>query len=125
MKVLLQIALFFVLCMMSMGISHLLPFTFPASAIAMILLFLVFLVRALRPAVLRESSEFFTQNMAFFFIPASVGILDCFDRIRGAIIPILVICVISTFVTFAATVYTVRGITFLQKKYRIRRNRHE
>lgn len=84
----------------------------------MVLLFLGFSVRIIRMEDLRESSDFMLKNMAFFFIPASVGIVEYFPLVRDTWLPLLLICIIATFVTFAATAYTVRLVLWLQTKFR-------
>lgn len=121
MKILLQLAGIFALCILGEGIAAILPFAFPGSAIAMILLFLGFLFKLVKPSALEETGSFLLGNMAIFFIPAAVGLMDCFGKIKSALIPIFVICILSTILTFAATAYTVRLTVFLQKKFRERR----
>ncbi len=125
MKILLQIAGIFILCVVSEGIAALLPFAFPGSALAMVLLFLGFLFRIVKPSQIQESGGFLLNNMAIFFVPAGVGLMECFGRIKGALLPIFAVCILSTILTFAATAYTVRFTVFLQKKYRKRREDHE
>ncbi len=124
MKILLQLAGIFALCLVCSGISELLPFVFPGSAIAMILLFLAFLLKVIRPSAIEETGSFLLHNMAFFFVPPGVALLECFGEIRHALIPIFIICVVSTFVTFVATAYTVRFACFLQRKFGERGNHH-
>ena len=121
MKILLQMAIVFGVCLVGEGVAALLPFAFPASAIAMILLFLCFFFRVLRVKQVEQVSRFLLENMALFFIPAGVGILDCIERVRGAVIPILVICAVSTFVTFTVTAYTVRLTTSVINRCKRRR----
>ncbi len=123
MKILLQLAGVFALCMVGEGIAAVLPLAFPGSAIAMILLFLGFMLKIIKPSAIGETSDFLLGNMAIFFVPAAVGLMECFGRIKGALIPIFVICILSTILTFAATAYTVRITVFLQKKIRERRRR--
>ncbi|MBO5364393.1 MAG: CidA/LrgA family protein [Clostridia bacterium] len=123
MKILLQLAGIFTLCVMSEGVAALLPFAFPGSAIAMVLLFLGFLFKLVKPSQIQESSDFLLNNMAIFFVPAGVGLMECFDRIRSSLGPIFVICILSTVLTFAATAYTVRLVVYFQKKHRERRLR--
>ena len=54
--------------------------------------------------------------MAFFFIPAGVGIIEQFDLIKNDIVPLLAICVVSTVLTFAAASGTVNLVLKLQNK---------
>lgn len=125
MKILLQFAVIFALCLAGEGIAALLPFAFPASAVAMTLLFFCFLFRILKTEAIESSARFLLENMSLFFIPAGVGILNCIDQIKNAVMPLLLICVLSTFVTFAAAAYAVRLTVWILKKYRERRAFHE
>lgn len=123
MKILLQLAGIFILCLVGEGISDVLPFAFPGSAIAMILLLLGFLFKVIKPSAVEETGNFLLGNMAVFFVPASVGLMECFGKIQSALIPFFLICILSTILTFAATAYTVRLTIFLQNKSRERRER--
>lgn len=122
-KILLQLGGIFALCIAGEGIASVLPFAFPGSAIAMILLFLAFLLNVIKPSNLEETGNFLLGNMSVFFIPAAVGLMDCFGKIKSALLPIFIICILSTILTFAATAYTVRLTIFLQKKFRERSER--
>ena len=54
--------------------------------------------------------------MAFFFIPAGVGIMEYADELLPYLLPLLLICVITTILTFAASALTAKLIIFLQEK---------
>ena len=126
MKILLQIAAVFGICWVGEGLAKLLPL--PGSVISMILLLILLLTGLLKPHHIREKSDFLLQNMAFFFIPAGVGILENFDQLKANLLlevfgilwenllPFLAICILSTFLTFAVTAYTVKGAMWLQKR---------
>lgn len=116
MKLLRQIGLVLGICFVGEGISLLLPFSFPGSVVAMILLFLLLRSGKLKPQHIREKSNFLLSNMAFFFIPAGVRILGDFAQIRESLIPLLLICVITTVLTFAAAAFAVKGVLAIQKK---------
>ena len=107
MKIIIQIAIIFSICWVSQIIEALLPIAFPASVIAMVLLLLL-LSGVLRVDHIREKSDFLLSNMAFFFIPAGVSVINYFDVLASALLPLLVICVVSTVLTFAVTAYAVR-----------------
>ena len=72
----------------------------------MIVLFLIFLSGAAKTESLKETNDFLMENMALFFIPAGVGIVQYYDIMKNAVWQIVVICIVSTFVTFAVTAYT-------------------
>lgn len=115
MKILLQIGAVFLICLIGEGLSLILPFPFPGSVIAMILLFLLLLFGVLKVESIRQKAEFMQQNMAFFFIPAGVGIIDYFDVLQSTWLPFLMICLITTILTFAATALTVTLVMKLQR----------
>ena len=51
--------------------------------------------------------------MAFFFIPAGVNVINYLDILRANWLPLLLICVLTTIITFAATAYSVRFTMYL------------
>lgn len=108
MKIICQIAIIFTICWISQIVEAILPFPFPASVIGMVLLLILLLIRALKVDHIREKSDFLLSNMAFFFIPAGVSIINYFDILASNLIPLLVICLVSTLLTFAVTAWTVR-----------------
>ena len=107
MKIIIQIAIIFSICWVSQIIEALLPIAFPASVIGMVLLLLLLLTRGLRVDHIREKSDFLLSNMAFFFIPAGVSIINYFDVLASNLLPLLAVCIISTILTFAVTAWAV------------------
>ena len=81
MRLLLEIGIIFGLCLVGEGIAMILPLPIPGNIIAMLVLLVCLLVKWLKPRHIEHVSQFLLQNMAFFFIPASIGILKNFDRI--------------------------------------------
>ena len=116
MKIILQIGVVLAICLLGEGVSLLLPIPFPGSVIAMILLFLLLLSGLLRPEHIRQKSDFLLQNMAFFFIPAGVGIVEYAEDLLPFLLPLLLICVITTVLTFAASALTAKLVIHLQEK---------
>lgn len=121
MKILTQIGIVLGVCLVGEGISLLLPFPFPGSVIGMILLFLLLFFGILRPDHIAQKADFLLRNMAFFFIPAGVGILESFEALRGRLLILIGICALTTLLTFAATAFTVRGVMALQAALERRR----
>ena len=108
MKIIKQFGIIFSLCWLATVIEGLLPIAFPASVIAMLLLLVSLLAGVLKIDHIREKSDFLLANMAFFFIPAGVNVINYLDILKENWPPLLLICVITTVVTFAATAYSVR-----------------
>lgn len=110
MKIFKQIGIIFSVCWIAQIIESVLPFDFPASVIGMILLFLLLLSRVLKVDHIREKSDFLLSNMAFFFIPAGVSIINYFDVLKSCVLQLVVICIVSTVITFAATAYSMKFV---------------
>ena len=103
MKIITQIGVLFGVCLGGVGISANLPFPFPASVSAMLLLFALLLCRVVKPGQIDEIAGFLTKNMAILFLPAAVGIIESLDILRDSGIQILIICLVSTLLTFGVT----------------------
>lgn len=108
MTIIKQIGILFTICWLSNIVEYFLPFDFPASVIGLILLLLAFLTGTLKLKHIREKSNFLLSNMAFFFIPAGVSMINYFSLLKNNVIQLILICFISTILTFVATAYSIR-----------------
>ena len=117
-NILWQVGILFVVCLAAQWLVTLLPFAFPASVLAMILVFLLLLAGVIKVRQIKELSNWFAQNMAFLFVPACAGVLNYFDLIAANLFPILFISVVTTFLVFGATGWTVKGLMRLQARPR-------
>lgn len=118
MKIVTQIGIIFSVCWISQVIESVLPFSFPASVIGMLLLFALLFFRVLKVEHIREKSDFLLSNMAFFFIPAGVSIINYFDVLKNCVFQLIFICAVSTVVTFAATAYSMKLVIRLMRRQR-------
>ena len=116
MKIIKQTGIIFFICWISVILEALLPFAFPASVIGMVLLLLFLLSGLLKVEHIREKSDFLLANMAFFFIPAGVNVMNYLDILRQNWLPLLAVCLLTTVITFAATAYSVRFTMSLRAK---------
>lgn len=120
-RLLKEIAIIFLICIAGSAVSALIPVPTPASVVSMVLLFLCFILKILKPNQIRTTSGYLLDNMAFFFVPSGVEIMTVFDTVKSNVVGILVICLLSTVVTFAATAYTVIAVMKIQSGLKNRR----
>lgn len=92
--------------------------SWPASIIGMILLFFCLAAGILKIEHIQEKADFLLENMSFFFIPAGVSIINYLDILENALVQLIVICAVSTVITFVVTAYTV---TFTMRLLRRRK----
>lgn len=116
MKILLQLAFVCAICIAGNAISSILPFTFPGSIIAMLLLFLLFCLRAVKVEQINPTGKWLQDNMAFFFLPANLMIMEELELISQVWVQLLLISVVSTIVTFAAAAWAATFAAKLQDK---------
>lgn len=108
MDIFVQIGIIFGICWFSQFIEQLLPFAFPATVIGLILSFFALLFRFIKVKDIQKVSAFLQGNMAIFFVPAGVNIINYMDILKENFIPLIVIIVVSTIVTFAVTAYSIK-----------------
>ena len=125
MKIIRQLAILFGLCFISLCIEKILPIPFPASVIAMILLLVLLFAKVIRPAQIQESSDFLMVILQMLFIPAAASIMNYVGVIRDNFVPLIVVCVASLFITFAATAYAVQLTMHLMEKGRKKGEKHD
>ena len=70
----------------------------------------------MKEETIKDVADFLLGNMAFFFVPAGVSIINYFDILKSTVLQLLVICVVSTIVTFAVTAYVVTLTVKLMEK---------
>ena len=113
MKHLKQLALLLACCVGGNLISALLHGALPGNVLGLTLLLVLLICRAVKLHHVEDTADFLLQNMAFFFIPAGVGI---FADIKGEILAILAVCLLTTLCTAAATALTVHIVLKLQHR---------
>lgn len=75
----------------------------PSSVIGMLLLTLFLKLKIVRLEWVKGISDFLVDNLGFFFVPAGVALMTCFDLIREEWLPIVVATVISTAIVLVVT----------------------
>lgn len=103
-----EAAVIFGLCLLGEGLATLLPVPFPASVISMVLLAALLLIGWIREGHIQRFSEFLIQNMAFFFLPTAVGILEHLDLLKDQMLPILAVILLTVPVVYGITAWTVQ-----------------
>lgn len=108
MNIMAQAAIIFGVCLVSEGVAALIPVAFPASVIALLLLMLLLFTGALKPEHIRELSGFLVANMAFFFLPSCVGVMEHAPAILRQLAPFLLISFLTTPLVYLATAWAVQ-----------------
>jgi holin-like protein len=107
-NVIAQLGIIFGICLISEGISALLPFAMPASIIGMLLLLLMLILKIVKTEQIRSVTDFLIGNLPFFFVPAVVGLINYLDILSANAVKMVLVVFVSMAATFAATMWAVR-----------------
>ena len=103
-----EVAIICGVCLASEGIAALIPVSFPASVIALVLLALLLFSKLLKPEHIQRFSGFLVANMAFFFLPSCVGVIEHAPAILRQLAPFLLISFLTTPLVYFVTAWTVQ-----------------
>lgn len=100
MKYIKQIVIIFGFCLLGEILASLIPLPIPASIYGLIALFLALITGILKEEAIAESANFLISGMSVLFVAPAVNILAYFGVIAPALVPICLIIILSTFLTF-------------------------
>lgn len=116
MNVMAELALIFVICLAGEGIVALLPVSFPASVLSMVLLMLLLMTGVIKQHKIQAVSAFLVTNMGLFFVPSLVGTLEYLDVLRARLVPFVVVTLLTTPIVYLVTAWTVQLLMKAAKK---------
>ena len=82
----------------------------PGNVIGMVILFLLLYLKVIKVEQISTISNFFLEHLAFFFIPAGVGLISSFSVIKNIWLQLLIVCFVSTAITMICTGLLVQKI---------------
>lgn len=88
------------------AISALLPITIPGSILGMLILFALLASQILPPNWVKPGCHLLIRYMALLFVPIGVGVMNYYGVLRDQFGPIVVSCLVSTFVVMIVVGYT-------------------
>ena len=118
MTALVQLALIFGICLAGEAISALLPIVFPGSICAMLILLVLLCTKVVKTNQLAPTGTWLQKNMAFFFLPANISIMEEFGLISQFWLRLLFIGILTTIITFAAAAGAATLAIIIQEKIR-------
>lgn len=104
-NLLLQSLVIFFLTFLGEMIAKLLPFPFPSSILGMFFLILLLFAKVIKEEHIAEKTKFIFTYMPIIFLPAAVNLLKYFDVLASIWWQFLLICFVSTAITFFVTAF--------------------
>lgn len=116
MKHMKQLGVLLACCVGGSLLSLLLRGLLPGNVLGLTLLLVLLIFGAIRLHHVESVADFLLQNMAFFFLPAMLGVLEIWNDIKSEALAILAVCLLTTLCTAAATALTVHIVFRLQHR---------
>ena len=125
MKIIKQIFIILLFYVIGEAISHIVELIFPSifipgTIIGMILLLTFLITEKIKLEHVNEVGTFLTSNMAFFFIPAAVSVIEYIDILKSVFLKIILIVIISTVINFFVIAWVVKMTIKRQAKLSVK-----
>ena len=95
--------LIFTINYVGMLLSKILHFPLPGTIVSLLLLFLMLQFKVLKLEKIENAGNFLLLNMTIFFMPPTVKIIDSYELLEKDLFKIIVIIIVSTFLTMGIT----------------------
>lgn len=84
-------------------LNTVLPLPVPAGVYGLFLLLTALCFHFVRLEEISEVGDFLLDTMPLMFVPAAVGLMDCFEELKAVLLPVFVISTLSTLFVMAVT----------------------
>lgn len=103
MKYIRQFAIILTISFLGELLKSLIPLSIPASIYGLVLMLAALCTGIIKLDSVKETGKFLVEVMPLMFIPAAVGLTESWGIIRPALVPILVITLVSTVLVMAVS----------------------
>lgn len=109
-----QVAIILGICLAGELLNNLLNIPIPGNVLGMILLLLLLVTGVIKLEMIDKITKFLLEHLAFFFVPAGIGLLSNLELIKDQWFAIIVTITISTVLVMVVTGLTVQ---FLMRRW--------
>jgi len=103
MKILRQFLIILLISLLGEILSGLLPFPVPASVYGLVLMMAALMTGAILIPQVKEAAVILIELMPVMFIPAAVGLMTVWEKLRPMVVPVIVITFVTTLLVMGAT----------------------
>ncbi len=101
--IIIHIIILYVFSLVGTLIKDLFNLAVPGSVVGLLLLFILLMTNIIKLEWIEDGAQFLIRNLVFFFIPATVGVMNYFDLFKGKGILLIVVALISTILVMATS----------------------
>ncbi len=103
MKYIKQIAIIITISFLGEVLSRVLPFSIPASVYGLFLMLIALMTKVIKPAQVKDVSNFLMDVMPIMFVPSSVGIMVSWGLLKDILVPALIVSMLGTLLVMIAS----------------------
>lgn len=96
-------------------LSHYIPLGIPASIYGMVIMFTLLCTGVLKLESVREVGKFLVGIMGIMFVPATVGIIDCWDVFSRNLWLYLIVIMVTTIIVMSVSALVTQSLGKLKK----------
>lgn len=116
MKYIYQIGIISIISFVAELLYVLLPFPVPASVYGLVILLVLLLTKVVKLEQVEDVADWLIKIMPILFIGPSVGLMNSFDAIKGQVLPLAIMCVLSTLGVMIVTSVTAQAVIRIKRK---------
>lgn len=116
MKYIIQFEIILAISLIGELLNRIIPLPIPASIYGMAIMFTALCTGLIKLSAVKETGYFLVQIMPMMFIPATVGLLESWDKMQSFITAIIVIALVSTVLVILTSGHATQLIIRLKQR---------
>lgn len=109
MKQLKQLLIIILFTLLGAFIANLIPINIPGSVVGLVMLYVALEIKLIKLDQIKETGDWLKNNMAFLFVPLSVGLMNDFGILKANLLNLTIIMIVSTLLTMVAVLIVARN----------------
>lgn len=122
MKHLGQIAIIAGVSLVGELLSFLIPLPVPGSIYGLLLMLLLLVTKVIKLRQVKTVANWLISLMPVMFVGPTVGLMTSYESYKSFLIPVIVICIVTTIITMAVTGVSAQILMFRHNKKEVRRH---
>ena len=103
MKYIRQFVIILFISFIGEALKYVLPLPIPASIYGLVLMFVLLETKVLKVEAVQDAGKFLIEIMPVMFIPAGVGLITAWGKLKTMLVPVGIITVVTTFLVMIVT----------------------
>ena len=102
-------------------LSFLIPLPVPGSIYGLLLMLLLLVTKLIKLRQVKTVANWLISLMPVMFVGPTVGLMTSYESYKSFLIPVIVICIVTTIITMAVTGVSAQLLMFKHNKKEVRR----